>query len=161
MIRLRPLVRKRWSSPNAVATRERQPGTVPDEPLDTRSVLALDARGSVDAEPTGALPGERAGSVGFVHEVGPTFGGCPTQVAGDASLEDRFQQADVIGRQLEGLVKADLAGGGLCEHTSEHDEVVVRVGVEGRAEPMKEPDGSELGVAGCSGFLGLATLLLM
>ena len=64
----------------------------------------------------------------------------------DTSLEDRLHLADVIRRQLIGLVKLDLAVVGLAEHAVEDDEVVVRVDVEGRAEAMKEADGSELGV---------------
>ena len=42
-------------------------------------------------------------------------------------------------------MKLDLAAAGLAEQAVEHDEVVVRVDVEGRAEAMKEADGSELG----------------
>jgi hypothetical protein len=34
----------------------------------------------------------------------------------------------------------------LPEHAVEHDEVAVRVDVEGRAEAVEEADGSELGV---------------
>ena len=43
-------------------------------------------------------------------------------------------------------MKLALAAAGLAEHAVEHDEVAVRVDVEGRAEPMEEADGSELGV---------------
>ncbi len=45
----------------------------------------------------------------------------------------------------------DLAVAGLAEHTVEDDEVVVGVDVEGGAEAVKEADGSELAVRGCSG----------
>ncbi len=69
-----------------------------------------------------------------------------TEVAKDTSLEDRLHLADVIGRQVIGLVKRDLAVVGLAEDAVEDDEVVVGVDVEGRAEAMKEADGSELGV---------------
>jgi hypothetical protein len=118
---------------------ERRAGTVTGEALDARAVLTLDAHGSVDAEAARALPAEHAGGVELVEEF------LATEVAKDSSLEGRLQLADVIGRQIAGLVKAHLAAAGLAEHAVEHDEVVVRVDVEGRAESMKEADGSELG----------------
>jgi hypothetical protein len=61
--------------------RERLPGTVPDEALDAGAVLGFDAHGSVDAEPTGALPGEHACGVGLVEEV------VAAEVAKDAGAE--------------------------------------------------------------------------
>ena len=67
-------------------------------------------------------------------------------VAEDASLEDRLHLADVLGGQLVGLVEFDLAAAVLAENAVENDEVVMRVDISGRAEAMKEADGSELGV---------------
>jgi hypothetical protein len=67
-----------------------------------------------------------------------------TEVAEDASLEDRLHLADVLGGQLEGLVELDPAAAVLAEDAVEDDEVGVRVDVERRAEAMKEADGSEL-----------------
>ena len=66
-------------------------------------------------------------------------------VAEDALLDDRLHVADAIGRQVMGRVKLDLAVVGLAEDAVEDDEVVMRVDVEGGAEPMKEADGCELG----------------
>ena len=72
------------------------------------------------------------------------------EVAEDAFLDNRLHLSDAIGRQVIGLVKRDLAVVGPAEHAVEHDEVVMRVDVEGGAEPMKEADGSELGARRCS-----------
>jgi hypothetical protein len=49
-----------------------------------------------------------------------------TEVAEDALLDHRLHVGDVIGRQVIGLVKLDLAVVGLVEHAVEHDEVVMR-----------------------------------
>jgi hypothetical protein len=68
-----------------------------------------------------------------------------TEVTEDSSLEDRLHLTDVLGGQLVGLVELDLAVAGLAENAVEHDEVVMRVDIEGGAEAMKEADGSELG----------------
>ena len=46
---------------------ERRARTVADEALDARAVPALDAHGSIDAEPARALPGEHAGGVELVE----------------------------------------------------------------------------------------------
>jgi hypothetical protein len=62
--------------------REGRTGTVADEALDARPVLALDARGGVDAEPARALPGEHAGGIELVEK------SVATEVAKDASLEE-------------------------------------------------------------------------
>jgi hypothetical protein len=88
----------------------------------------------VDAEAARALPGEHAGGVELVQEP------VATEVAEDPSLEGGLHLADVIGRQLGGLVKLDVTVARLAEHAVEHDEMVVRVDVEGRAEAMKEAD---------------------
>jgi hypothetical protein len=68
--------------------------------LDPRPVVGLDAHGGVDAQPARALPAEYAGSVGLVEEF------VATEVAKDSSLGGRLQLADVIGRQIAGLVKS-------------------------------------------------------
>ena len=104
---------------------EGRAGTVANESLDARPVLTLDAHGSVDAEAARALPGEHAGGVEFVEE------SVATEVAEDALLDDRLHLSDAIGRQVMGLVKPELAVVGLAEDAVEHDEVVVRVDVEG------------------------------
>ncbi len=59
------------------------------------------------------------------------------EVAEDALLDDRLHLSDAIGRQVIGLVERDLAVVGLAEHAVEHDEVVMRVNVEGGAEAMR------------------------
>jgi hypothetical protein len=47
---------------------ERPPGAVSTEPLESRSVLALDADGAVDGEPAGAAPCEHVCRRGGVQE---------------------------------------------------------------------------------------------
>ncbi len=120
--------------------REGRAGIVADETLDARPVFALDAHGGVDAEAARALPGQHPGGVELVEE------SLAPEVAEDALLDDRLQLSEAIGRQVMGLVKLDLVVVGLAEDAVEHDEVVMRVDVERRAEAMKEADGSELGV---------------
>jgi hypothetical protein len=109
---------------------EGRAGTVAEETLDPDSVVGLDAHGSVDAEAAGALPGEHAGGVSLVEEC------VATEVAEGASLRGGFELAYVIGGQLVGLVKLDLAVAGLAEDTVEDDEMIVRVDVEGGAEAV-------------------------
>jgi len=46
---------------------EGRPGTVAQEALDAGTVVALDADGSVDAEPTGSLPREHAAGVEVIQ----------------------------------------------------------------------------------------------
>jgi hypothetical protein len=108
--------------------REGRAGTVADETLDARPVLALDAHRGVDAEPARALPGEHAGGIELVEE------SLATEVAEDVLLDDRLHVGDAIGRHVMGLVKLDLAVVGLAEDAVEDDEVVMRVDVEGGAE---------------------------
>jgi hypothetical protein len=81
--------------------RERRARTISDEALDARTVFTLDAHGRVDAEPARALPREHAGGVEFGEE------SVAAEVAEDSSLEGGFELADVIGRQLEGLVEVE------------------------------------------------------
>ena len=121
--------------------RERGPGTVTNEPLDARAVLALDAYGGIDAEPAGALPGEHVVRVGFVEEA------AAGEQSQDAALHGGFELLDALRAQLAGLVEARVVIGrlGLGEHAVEDDEVEVGMDVEGGAEPMEEADGSELG----------------
>lgn len=49
------------------------------------------------------------------------------------------QCVGVIGGQIVGLVKLDLTVAGLVEYAVEHDDVVMRVDIEGRAEAMGRP----------------------
>jgi hypothetical protein len=114
--------------------RERRAGTVANETLDAGPVLSLDAHGGVDTEPARALPGEHAGGIELVEK------SVATEVAKDASLEDRLHLADALGGQLVGLVELDLAAVVLAKHAVEDDEEVVRMDVEGGAEAMKEAD---------------------
>ena len=104
--------------------RERRASTVADESLDARPVFALDAHGSVDAEPARALPGQHTGGIELVEE------SLAPEVAQDPFLDDGLHLSDVIGRQVMGLVKRDLTVVGLAEDAIEDDEVVMRVDVE-------------------------------
>jgi hypothetical protein len=89
--RVQPFEREGWT------------GAVADETLDPGTVLTFDAHGGVDAEPARALPGEDAGGGDLVEQ------SVATEVAKDASLEDRFHMADVLGRQLGGPRKNSIS----------------------------------------------------
>jgi hypothetical protein len=104
--------------------RERRASTVPDESLDARPVLGLDAHGGVDAEATRALPVQHTGGIELVEE------SLAPEVAEDAFLDDGLHLSDAIGRQVIGLVKRDLTVVGLAEEAIEDDEVIVGVDVE-------------------------------
>jgi hypothetical protein len=78
------------------------PGTVADKPLDAGAVLALDAHGGIDAEPTGALPGEHVVRVGFVEEA------AASEQSQDAALHGGFEVLDVLGAHFGGLVEPDV-----------------------------------------------------
>ena len=72
------------------------------QPFDTCSVLALDANGRVDAEPTGALPGQHAVGVGFVEQA------VRTEVAQHTTLHDVLELVPVLGRESGGKASAIL-----------------------------------------------------
>lgn len=100
----------------------------------------MDADGSIDAEAAGALPGEHVVDGVFLEEV------AALEEAEDAALEDGRECVGVVGGEVGGLVKADLAVGGLGEDAIEDHEMEVEVGVEGGAEAVEEGDGAELGI---------------
>jgi hypothetical protein len=108
------------------------PGTVADKPLDAGAVLALDAHGGIDAEPTGALPGEHVVRVGFVEEA------AASEQSQDAALHGGFEVLDVLGAHFGGLVEPDVMIAPMGTHGEqavEDDEVEVGVDVEGGAGP--------------------------
>ena len=69
-------------------------GTRTHEPLDARSVLSLDVHGGVDAEATGALPGEHAVGVDLVEQA------TAAEVAEDATLDGGLELEPVVGGEL-------------------------------------------------------------
>ena len=85
--------------------REGRPSTVTEQPFDAGSVLALDANGGIDAEPTGALPGQHAVGVGFVEQA------VAVEVAQHATLHDVLEFMPVLGNEPGGLMEADLSVG--------------------------------------------------
>ena len=101
------------------------PGTVTDQALDARPVVALDADGGVDAEAAGALPGEHALSIGLVEKA------ARAEVPEHTALNDTLEVEPVVFVEQGGLVEADSLVGDLREDAVEDDEVEVEVGVEG------------------------------
>ena len=85
--------------------RERRPSTVTEQPFDACSVLALDANGRIDAEPTGALPGQHAVGVGFVEQA------VAVEVAQHATLDYVLELEPVLGSEPADLMEADLSVG--------------------------------------------------
>ncbi|MDA0330334.1 MAG: hypothetical protein O2958_15185, partial [Gemmatimonadetes bacterium] len=120
---------------------ERPPGAVPNEPLETRPVLALDADGAVDGEATGPAPRAHVRSCGGVQEPAP---GEPAQ---DAKLYRAGQGFRIPGLEAGGLVEADPVLAIARDHAVEGQHVVVVVGVERAPETLRERDGPELRVA--------------
>ena len=82
--------------------RERRSSTVSEQPFDACPVLALDADGRVDAEPTGALPRQHTVGVGFVEQA------VRAEVAQHATLDDVLECVPVLGSESGGLMEADL-----------------------------------------------------
>ena len=92
------------------------PGTVADQALDARPVVALDADGGVDAEPAGPLPGEHALSIGLAEQA------ARAEVPEYAALNDTLEADPVAFVEQAGLVEADSAVGDLREDAVEDDE---------------------------------------
>ena len=113
---------------------EGRSGTVAEQPFDACPVLALDADGRIDAEPTGPLPGEHAVSVGFVEQA------VAMEVAEHTALDNVLEFVPVLGLKEGGLMEADLPAVGLREHAIEHNRVKVEMRVEAGAESMKEAE---------------------
>ena len=81
------------------------PGTVADQALDARTVVALDADGGVDAEAAGALPGEHALGIGLVEKAA-----C-AEVPEHTALNDTLEVEPVVFVEQGGLVEADSPSG--------------------------------------------------
>jgi len=128
--------------------REGWPGAVTEEALEAGAVVTLDAHGSVDAEPTGSLPGKHVEGVELVEQpVG-------AEVPKHATLNDALEPGPVLGLEERRLVKASRTGvgvAGLREDAVEDDHVEVEVWVQGRAEAVQEADRAELGIGGRTG----------
>jgi hypothetical protein len=77
------------------------PGTVADQALDARTVVALDADGGGDAEPAGPLPGEHALSIGLVEQAA-----C-TEVPEHTAPNDRLEVEPVALLEMGRLVEPD------------------------------------------------------
>lgn len=100
------------------------PGAVAQEALDAGTVLTLDADSGVDAEASGALPGEHATGIGLVEKA------ARAEVPEHAALNDTLEVEPVGFGELGGLVEADRSVGGLSEDAVEDHEVEVEVPVE-------------------------------
>jgi hypothetical protein len=124
------------------------PSTVAQEPLDARTVVTLDADGSVDTEAAGPLPGEHALGIGLVEKA------ARPEVAEHAALDDPLETEPVVFVEPGGLVEADSSVGDLREDAVQDHEVKVEVGVERRSEAVQERDRAESGVMGCAGTGG-------
>lgn len=103
---------------------ERPAGAVPHEPLQTRSVVPLDADGAVDGKAAGPAPCAHVHSRGGVQEPSP---GEPPQ---DAELHRAGQGFRIGGLESGGLVKSDPAPEVARDHPIEGQHVVVVVRVE-------------------------------
>lgn len=104
--------------------REGRPGTVPDESFDSLSVIAQDADGSIDAEPTRSPPVEHAVGVGLVEEA------AGAEVPEHAALDDALEFVPVVGLEMGGLMEAGIAARAVRECAVEDDTVVVEVRIE-------------------------------
>jgi hypothetical protein len=124
------------------------PGAVTDQAFDARTVLTLDANGSVDAEAAGALPGEHALGIGLVEKA------ARVEVPEHAALDDTREVEPVVFVEDGGLIEADSSVGGLREEAVKDHEMEVEVGIEGRSESVQEGDGAELGIRGRAGTGG-------
>jgi hypothetical protein len=130
---------------------EGRAGTVAQEALEAGTVVTLDAHGSVDAEPTGSLPGEHVAGVELIEQpVG-------AEVPKHATLNDALEPDPVLGLEEAGFVKVSLcvvapvAPVASGEDAVEDDQVEVEVWVQGRAEAVQEADSAGLGLGGRTG----------
>lgn len=121
---------------------ERRTSAVPDQPLDARPVIVLDAHRGVYAEPSGSLPVEHAVGVRFVEQA------LGAEVAKHPVLYDMLEFEPVGRSELAALMEMGLSVLGGRKHSVEHDDVIVKVCVERGAESMEEGDGPESGVPG-------------
>ena len=81
--------------------------TVPEQPFDACSVLTLDADGGVDAEATGALPGEHAVGIGLLEQA------VAIEVAEHTLLDDVLEFVPMLGLQEGGFMEPGRPIGGL------------------------------------------------
>jgi hypothetical protein len=102
---------------------EGRPGTVAQEALNARTVVALDANGGVDAEAAGALPGEHALGIGLVEKA------AGAEVPEHAALNDTLEVEPVGLVEQSRFVKEDGSVRGLGDDAVEDDEMKVKVGV--------------------------------
>jgi len=102
---------------------QRPPRTVPNEALETRSVLALNADGAVDGKAPRAPPGSHVCRRGGVQQPAPDE---PPQ---DAELHRAGQGFRVSSLEAAGLVKPDSPLDVAGDHTVESEHMVVVVGV--------------------------------
>ena len=98
---------------------ERPPRTVPNEPLETRAVLAFDADRCVDRKAAGRAPGAHVRRRGGVQEP------APSEPAQDAKLHRARQGFRVSGLELGGLVEPDTPLDVAGDHAIEGQHVVV------------------------------------
>jgi len=127
-------------------TGERPPRAVPNEPLQTRSVVLLDADGAVDGRAAGPSPDPPSACARHVRCRGGVQEPTPGEPAQDAKRHRLRQGACVSGRESGGLVKAAPVLNVAGDHAIEGQHVVVVVRTEGAPEALREGDGSELRV---------------
>jgi hypothetical protein len=125
---------------------ERPPRTVPNKPLETRSVLALDPDRCVDGKPAGPAPCAHIRHRGGVHEPAP---GEPAQ---DVKLHRAGQGFRVLSLRLSsleagGLVESDSPLDVAGDHAVEGQDVEVVVGIQRASEALGKGNGSELKTA--------------
>jgi hypothetical protein len=108
---------------------KRSPRTVPNEPLQTRSVLALDPDRCVDGKPSCALPDPPSACARHVRHGGGIQEAAPGEPAQDANLHRAGQGLRIPGLEAGGLVEPDSALDVAGDHAVEGQHVVVVVRV--------------------------------
>jgi hypothetical protein len=101
------------------------------------TVVAFDADRGIDAEAARASPGEHVVGGGFVEEI------VAARISEHAHLNGPLQRLPVLRGQVGGFTEGDDSVLVLREDPVEHDEVVVKVGVQAGAEPMRKRDSAK------------------
>jgi hypothetical protein len=104
--------------------------TVPDQPFDPVTVVAFDADRGIDAEATRTVPREHVGGGGVLEET------VAAEVPEHTHLNGSLQRLPMLRCQVGGFMEGGNSLLVLGEDSVEDDEVVVKVGVQARAEPV-------------------------
>ena len=136
MAPLEPLQRERW------------PGAVAEQPLETGPVVGFDADPGVEGEASGVAPGEHLIGHALLEQ------SVAHEPAEDPLPNDSLQGLDVGPGEGGGLVEADAGRRHVLSrflldrliHAVQDAEMVVEVGIQAGAEAVEEGDGAEPGL---------------